>query len=127
LRANPVVKNSMAITMSSARLGRDPVDAGHTPGHQSLLVRLPKRGAVVAFGDMVHFQENWTNRRIPARNFDRGKARERWTESPPFLAENNAQTLDQSRKAQRTPFPTHRLRRMRALILADDGRIRPDS
>lgn len=43
---------------------------GHTPGHQSLLVRLPKTGAVVLSGDAVHFSENWENRRVPARNFN---------------------------------------------------------
>lgn len=44
---------------------------GHTPGHQSLLVKLPATGAVVLSGDATHFQENWENRRIPARNFDK--------------------------------------------------------
>jgi N-acyl homoserine lactone hydrolase len=44
---------------------------GHTPGHQSMLVRLPKQGPVVLSGDMVHFRENWDARRVPARNFDR--------------------------------------------------------
>jgi glyoxylase-like metal-dependent hydrolase (beta-lactamase superfamily II) len=44
---------------------------GHTPGHQCLLVRLPKQGAVVLSGDMVHFRENWDSQRVPARNFDR--------------------------------------------------------
>ena len=29
---------------------------GHTPGHQSLLVKLPKTGALVLSGDAVHFQ-----------------------------------------------------------------------
>jgi glyoxylase-like metal-dependent hydrolase (beta-lactamase superfamily II) len=43
---------------------------GHTPGHQSLLVRLPKRGPVILSGDMVHFEENWIARRVPAKNFD---------------------------------------------------------
>jgi N-acyl homoserine lactone hydrolase len=42
---------------------------GHTPGHQSLLVRLPKTGPVLLSGDAVHFRENWDNRRVPARNF----------------------------------------------------------
>ena len=49
---------------------------GHTPGHQSLLVRLPKSGAVVLSGDMVHFQENWDSRIIPARNFDKKQSAE---------------------------------------------------
>jgi len=32
---------------------------GHTPGHQSLLVRLPKTGAILLSGDAVHFRDNW--------------------------------------------------------------------
>jgi len=41
---------------------------GHTPGHQSLMVRLPNTGTVVLSGDAVHFQSNWDNRRVPAMN-----------------------------------------------------------
>ena len=41
---------------------------GHTPGHQTLLVRLPKTGALVLSGDAVHFQDNWTHRRVPSMN-----------------------------------------------------------
>ncbi len=44
---------------------------GHTPGHQSLLVRLPRTGPVILSGDMVHLQENWVHRRVPSFNFDR--------------------------------------------------------
>jgi len=44
---------------------------GHTPGHQSLLVVLPKTGALVLSGDAVHFQDNWEHRRVPAMNFNR--------------------------------------------------------
>ncbi len=44
---------------------------GHTPGHQSLLVRLPKTGPVLLSGDAAHFRENWENRRVPARNFSK--------------------------------------------------------
>src|SRR5450432_3470736 len=43
---------------------------GHTAGHQSLLVRLPKTGAVVLSGDVAHFQENFVNRRVPGFNFN---------------------------------------------------------
>jgi len=42
---------------------------GHTPGHQSLLVKLPKTGAVILSGDAVHFKDNYENRRVPAANF----------------------------------------------------------
>lgn len=44
---------------------------GHTPGHQSLLVKLPKTGAVLLSGDAVHFKSNWDNRRVPSINFDK--------------------------------------------------------
>jgi glyoxylase-like metal-dependent hydrolase (beta-lactamase superfamily II) len=44
---------------------------GHTPGHQALLVRLPKTGPVILSGDMVHLQDNWVHRRVPSFNFDR--------------------------------------------------------
>ena len=41
---------------------------GHTPGHQSLLVRLPKTGNLVLSGDAVHFQDNWVHKRVPSMN-----------------------------------------------------------
>jgi glyoxylase-like metal-dependent hydrolase (beta-lactamase superfamily II) len=39
-----------------------------TPGHQSLLIKLPKTGALLLSGDAVHFKENWDNRRVPELN-----------------------------------------------------------
>ncbi|HEX8062611.1 MAG TPA: N-acyl homoserine lactonase family protein [Allosphingosinicella sp.] len=44
---------------------------GHTPGHHSLLVRLPKTGAVLLTGDLFHFYENVRNRGVPGFNTDR--------------------------------------------------------
>ena len=44
---------------------------GHTPGHESLLVLLPKTGALVLSGDAVHFRDNWEQRRVPAMNVNR--------------------------------------------------------
>ena len=41
---------------------------GHTPGHQSLLVKLPNTGALVLSGDAVHFKSNWENRGVPSNN-----------------------------------------------------------
>jgi glyoxylase-like metal-dependent hydrolase (beta-lactamase superfamily II) len=43
---------------------------GHTPGHQSLMVRLPKRGPVLLSGDMVHLVYSWENNVVPSFNFD---------------------------------------------------------
>ena len=45
--------------------------SGHTPGHQSLLVQLPKTGWLLLSGDAVHFQDNWTHKRVPSMNFNR--------------------------------------------------------
>lgn len=39
--------------------------AGHTPGHQSLMVQLPQTGWVMLSGDAVHLRTNWDYRRIP--------------------------------------------------------------
>lgn len=44
---------------------------GHTPGHQSLLVRLPLRGTVLLSGDAAHTLQNFERRRVPSFNADR--------------------------------------------------------
>jgi glyoxylase-like metal-dependent hydrolase (beta-lactamase superfamily II) len=43
---------------------------GHTPGHQVLVVRLPKTGPVMLSGDMVHLQYSWNFRIAPVFNFN---------------------------------------------------------
>jgi N-acyl homoserine lactone hydrolase len=40
---------------------------GHTPGHQSLYVKLPKTGGVVLSGDLYHYPEERTLNRMPER------------------------------------------------------------
>ncbi len=46
---------------------------GHTPGHQSLMLKLPQTGAVIISGDAVHFRENYDSERVPAFNYDRAQ------------------------------------------------------
>jgi glyoxylase-like metal-dependent hydrolase (beta-lactamase superfamily II) len=46
---------------------------GHTPGHQSLLVRLKDMGPVVLVGDAVHFRENYESDGVPGFNYDRAE------------------------------------------------------
>jgi N-acyl homoserine lactone hydrolase len=46
---------------------------GHTPGHQSLFVHLPKARWLVLSGDAVHFKDNWDHRRVPGVNVDKDK------------------------------------------------------
>lgn len=78
---------------------------GHTPGHQCLLVRLPKRGAVVLSGDMVHFQENWANRRVPARNFDKQKTVQSMERIAAVLESEHAELWINHDKAQSASIP----------------------
>jgi glyoxylase-like metal-dependent hydrolase (beta-lactamase superfamily II) len=43
---------------------------GHTPGHQSLLVRLWKTGPVLLTGDLAHLKYSWDNRVVPSFNYN---------------------------------------------------------
>src|SRR5262245_26280331 len=43
---------------------------GHTPGHQNLLVKMPKTGTLMFTGDSVHTKANWDNKRTPLQNFN---------------------------------------------------------
>lgn len=44
---------------------------GHTPGHTSLLVRLPQTGDVLLTCDLYHFQEQAFAHAVPGYNFSR--------------------------------------------------------
>jgi glyoxylase-like metal-dependent hydrolase (beta-lactamase superfamily II) len=46
---------------------------GHTPGHHSLLVKLPTMGSVILSGDFVHFNENFESSGVPFFNTDRAQ------------------------------------------------------
>jgi glyoxylase-like metal-dependent hydrolase (beta-lactamase superfamily II) len=44
---------------------------GHTPGHQSLELRLKKSGVVILSGDLWHLRDNYRFRRVPPFNTER--------------------------------------------------------
>jgi len=46
---------------------------GHTPGHHSLLVKMPQMGNVLITGDAVHFRENYETNGVPWFNYDRAE------------------------------------------------------
>jgi glyoxylase-like metal-dependent hydrolase (beta-lactamase superfamily II) len=46
---------------------------GHTPGHSSLLVKLPQMGPVIITGDAAHFRENFDSDGVPSFNYDRAQ------------------------------------------------------
>jgi len=74
---------------------------GHTPGHQSLLVKLPKTGALVLSGDAVHFKSNWENRRVPSMNADKDKTLASMQRIADVLVREKAQLWINHDKAQR--------------------------
>jgi N-acyl homoserine lactone hydrolase len=74
---------------------------GHTPGHQSLLVRLPRTGNLVLSGDAVHFRENWEARRVPSANFDEAQSRSAMQRIADTLTREKAVLWINHDKAQR--------------------------
>ncbi|MET4041397.1 MULTISPECIES: N-acyl homoserine lactonase family protein [unclassified Bradyrhizobium] len=74
---------------------------GHTPGHQSLLVKLPKTGAVVLSGDAVHFKDNWDNRRVPSMNANKDQSAASMQKIADTLGKEKAQLWINHDKSQR--------------------------
>jgi glyoxylase-like metal-dependent hydrolase (beta-lactamase superfamily II) len=74
---------------------------GHTAGHQSLLVKLPKTGAVLLSGDTVHFKDNWDNRRVPSINFSREQTSASMQKIADIIVRDKAQIWINHDKAQR--------------------------
>lgn len=74
---------------------------GHTPGHQSLLVRLPRTGAIVLSGDAVHFKANWDNRGVPSMNVSKDATLASMQKISDTLAREKAQLWINHDKAQR--------------------------
>ncbi len=78
---------------------------GHTPGHQSLLVRLPKTGPVILSGDMVHLQDNWTHRRVPVFNFDAATSRQSMEKVAALMQKTGARLWINHDKVQSDALP----------------------
>ena len=74
---------------------------GHTPGHQSLLVKLPETGAIVLSGDAVHFKSNWDDRRVPSINTDKESTAASMERIAGVMAKEKAQLWINHDKAQR--------------------------
>ena len=74
---------------------------GHTPGHQSLLVRLAKTGAVLLSGDAVHLKDNWDAKRVPSMNVDKDKTSASMQRMSELMEKNKAQLWINHDKPQR--------------------------
>jgi glyoxylase-like metal-dependent hydrolase (beta-lactamase superfamily II) len=64
---------------------------GHTPGHQVVFVRLPKRGPVVLAGDLYHYPEERTTGRLPTFEFNADQSRASRQKVEALLKETGAE------------------------------------
>ena len=78
---------------------------GHTPGHQSLAVRLPKTGLVLLSGDMVHQSANWEAKRAPSFNFNVARSVQTMQEVETFMQRSGAKLWINHDMAQNASIP----------------------
>jgi len=64
---------------------------GHTPGHQSLFLNLPKTGPVLLTGDLYHFTKNRQFKRVPSFNTDKKATLKSMKEFEAFAKAKKAQ------------------------------------
>src|SRR5579872_4598815 len=64
---------------------------GHTPGHQSLFLKLAKTGPVVLSGDLYHYPEERTLHRLPVAEFNKEQTAASRAELEVFLKKTGAQ------------------------------------
>jgi N-acyl homoserine lactone hydrolase len=80
---------------------------GHTPGHQSLYVKLARTGGVVVSGDLYHYTAERTSGKMPPRELTLGTPESR-KKVEAFLARTHSQlwlshTIDWYRDAVKAP------------------------
>ena len=73
---------------------------GHTPGHQSFLLRLARTGPILFTGDAAHFRENWEFRRVPSFNTNAEQSLASMERMAAILASTKAQLWIHHDKAQ---------------------------
>ena len=64
---------------------------GHTPGHQSLFLKLVKTGPILLSGDLYHYPEEITYKRIPSFDFDKDQTAKSRAMIEDFVKKNRAQ------------------------------------
>jgi N-acyl homoserine lactone hydrolase len=78
---------------------------GHTPGHQSLFVRLPKSAPVLLSGDMAHLTANWEAKRAPLFNYNVEQSVRSMNEMDAFLKSTGARLWINHDMAQSSAIP----------------------
>ncbi len=78
---------------------------GHTPGHQSLVVKLAHTGTLVFSGDLAHSRENWEKQVIPPFD-DRAPTAASMARVAALLAETHGRMVVQHDPADFHALPT---------------------
>ena len=78
---------------------------GHTPGHQVLVVILPRSGPVLLTGDSVHLLYSWEHDIVPAFNFDVEQSRRSLAELKAYVAKSGARVWVNHDKEQHAGLP----------------------
>jgi N-acyl homoserine lactone hydrolase len=78
---------------------------GHTPGHQSLFVRLPKSAPVLLSGDMAHLMANWEAKRAPRINYSAEQSVRSMNEMDDFIKKTGAMLWINHDAAQSATIP----------------------
>ena len=68
---------------------------GHTIGHQALYVDLGLKKPILLTGDLYHFKENRTNKRVPSFNYNVKQTLESMEAFETFAKEKNAEVIIQ--------------------------------
>jgi glyoxylase-like metal-dependent hydrolase (beta-lactamase superfamily II) len=64
---------------------------GHTPGHQSLFLKLKNTGPVLLSGDLYHYPEEMTSKKVPSFDFDKAETMKSRAAMEEFVKANHAQ------------------------------------
>jgi N-acyl homoserine lactone hydrolase len=64
---------------------------GHTPGHQSLFLKLANTGNVLLSGDLYHYPEEITYKKVPNFDTDKGQTAKSRETIEEFVKQNHAQ------------------------------------
>lgn len=64
---------------------------GHTPGHQSLFLKLVKTGNVLLTGDLYHYPEEITSKKVPSFDSNREQTAKSRAMIEEFVKQNHAQ------------------------------------
>lgn len=68
-------------------------------------MKLPKHGAILLSGDMVHLQDNWVHRRVPSFNYNREQTLQSMEKSAALIKSTGAELWINHDKAQSDRIP----------------------